>query len=203
MLNLNDAGSAAVFDLIPAGTIATVQMIIRPGGAGEDGWLKRSADGGSEGLDCRIHRRRHRICQAQNLAVPDPERHHRRPRRSCGDLAQLLRGIVESAFDIKPDDASEAAQQKRNRMDVADFNNLRFIARISIEKSKDPAYRRQEQARGGHSRHEGLEGRRAAPGVDTDGLAGRGGGGSTGPGRGSWQARAGHCKAGLGAQRQG
>ena len=25
-------------------------------------------------------------------------------------------------------------------MDLADFNNLRFIARISIEKSKDPAY---------------------------------------------------------------
>ena len=26
----------------------------------------------------------------------------------------LLRGIVESAFNIKPDDVSEAAQQKRN-----------------------------------------------------------------------------------------
>ena len=30
--------------------------------------------------------------------------------------------------------------KKRSRMDVADFNNLRFIARISIEKSKNPAY---------------------------------------------------------------
>ena len=52
----------------------------------------------------------------------------------------MLRAIVESAFDIKPNDVSEAAQQKRDRIDLADFNNLRFIARISIEKSKDPAY---------------------------------------------------------------
>jgi hypothetical protein len=51
----------------------------------------------------------------------------------------LLRGIVESAFNIKPDDASEAAQQKR-KVDLAGFNNLRFIARISIEKSRDPKY---------------------------------------------------------------
>ena len=51
----------------------------------------------------------------------------------------LLRGIVESAFGIKPDDLSEGAQQKR-KVDLAGFNNLRFIARISIEKSKDPAY---------------------------------------------------------------
>ena len=52
----------------------------------------------------------------------------------------LLRAIVESAFDIKPNDVSEAAQQKRDRIDFPDFNNLRFIARIVIEKSKDPAY---------------------------------------------------------------
>ena len=53
-LNLNDAGPQRSFDLIPAGTIATVQMMIRPGGAGEGGWLKRSADGGSEALDCEF-----------------------------------------------------------------------------------------------------------------------------------------------------
>ena len=29
-------------------------MVIRMGGAGEDGWLKRSANGGSEGLDCEF-----------------------------------------------------------------------------------------------------------------------------------------------------
>ena len=39
------------FDLIPHGTIATVIMHIRPGGAGEDGLLKRSKNGDCEMLD--------------------------------------------------------------------------------------------------------------------------------------------------------
>ena len=29
-------------------------MTVRAGGAGEGGWLKRSADGGSEALDCEF-----------------------------------------------------------------------------------------------------------------------------------------------------
>jgi len=48
----------------------------------------------------------------------------------------VLRAILESARNIKPDDQSEAAKNKR-RAEFADFNNLRFIVRIGIEKSKD------------------------------------------------------------------
>ena len=51
-LNLNDAGPQRSFD--PANTIATVQMLIRPGGCGEGGWLKRFGDGSAEGLDCEF-----------------------------------------------------------------------------------------------------------------------------------------------------
>ena len=51
----------------------------------------------------------------------------------------LLRGILELARNIKPDDVSEEAAAKR-KAELADFKNLRFIARISIEKSKDPAF---------------------------------------------------------------
>ena len=38
-------------ELIPADTIASVQLRIRPGGVGEDNLLKRSKDGGCEMLD--------------------------------------------------------------------------------------------------------------------------------------------------------
>ena len=48
-------------------------------------------------------------------------------------------GIVEIAYGINPNDHSEAAAKRRN-VEIADFNNLRFIARVGIEKSKDPAY---------------------------------------------------------------
>jgi hypothetical protein len=139
MLNLNDAGPQRNFGPIPANTIATVQMIIRMGGAGEGGWLKRSADGGSEGLDCEFtvvdtEYAKRKIFQFMVLnGTTDGH-------AKAAEISRaLLRGIVESAFGIKPDDLSEGAQQKR-KVDLAGFNNLRFIARISIEKSKDPAY---------------------------------------------------------------
>jgi hypothetical protein len=139
-LNLNDAGPQRSFDLIPAGTIATVQMIIRPGGTGEGGWLKRSADGGSEALDCEFvvvdtQYAKRKIWMLLTLnGTTDGHA------EAAGISRTLLRAIVESAFDIKPNDVSEDAQQKRDRIDFPDFNNLRFIARIGIEKSKDPAY---------------------------------------------------------------
>jgi hypothetical protein len=47
----NTAGEQRSFDVIPDGTIAVVQMNIRPGGAGENGLLKRSKNGDCEGLD--------------------------------------------------------------------------------------------------------------------------------------------------------
>jgi len=52
--DFNDAGPQKNFDVIPANTTVSLQMTIRPGGAGDGGWLKRSADGGSEGLDCEF-----------------------------------------------------------------------------------------------------------------------------------------------------
>ena len=55
-------------ELIPAGLIATVQMRIREGGGGEDGVLKRSKNGESEYLDCRIHPGRRQARQNEILA---------------------------------------------------------------------------------------------------------------------------------------
>src|SRR5437870_4332538 len=55
MMDFNDAtGKQRSLDLIPHGTIATVQIKVRPGTAGEGGWLKRSKDGNSEALDLEL-----------------------------------------------------------------------------------------------------------------------------------------------------
>ena len=138
-LNLNDAGPQRSFDLIPANTIATVQMLIRPGGCGEGGWLKRFGDGSAEGLDCVFtvvdsEYAKRKVWQTMILSGTTDGH------AKAAEISRaLLRGIIESAFNIKPNDLSEAAQKKRTA-DLADFNNLRFIARISIEKSRDPAY---------------------------------------------------------------
>ena len=52
--DFNSAGEQHNFDVIPANTICRLQMIIRPGSAGAGGWLKPSADGASQGLDCEF-----------------------------------------------------------------------------------------------------------------------------------------------------
>ena len=45
-IDLNGAPEQRSIDLIPDGTITTVQVTIRPGNAGADGWLKHFKDGG-------------------------------------------------------------------------------------------------------------------------------------------------------------
>jgi hypothetical protein len=138
-LDLNNAEPPRGFDLIPSGTIATVQMMIRNGGIGEGGWLKRSADGSCDGLDCEFtvvdgEYAKRKIWQL--LILSGTTDGHGK----AGEISRtFLRAVLESARDIKPNDVSAAAQAKR-KAEIADFNNLRFIARIFIEKSKDPAY---------------------------------------------------------------
>src|SRR4051794_34123847 len=89
-------------DLIPDGTVATVQLTIRAGGAGEGGLLKRSKDGGCEMLDAE-------------LAVVDGPQVKRKlwermiiagttsGHEKAAEISRAkLRAIIESARGIKP-----------------------------------------------------------------------------------------------------
>ena len=51
--DFNNAPAQRSFDVIPDSTVATLQLTVRPGGA-SDGWLKRSKNNDSEGLDCEV-----------------------------------------------------------------------------------------------------------------------------------------------------
>lgn len=138
-LDLNDADPLRSFDLIPIGTIVTAQMTIRPGGAGEDGWLKHSADGGCEGLDLEFtvvdgEYAKKKFWQFAILTGSTTGH------ATAAEITRsFLRGVLESARGVKANDVSPAAYAKR-KAEVADFNGLRFIGRIYVEKSKDPNY---------------------------------------------------------------
>src|SRR6188768_1852971 len=55
VLDLNQAPvQTDKFDLIPDNTVVPVQLVIRPGNAGEGGWLKRSKAGDSMGIDAEF-----------------------------------------------------------------------------------------------------------------------------------------------------
>jgi hypothetical protein len=129
-LDFNDAGEQR--SLIPAGTIVTLQMSVRPGGAGDGGWLKQSANGASEGLDAEFlivdnQYAKWKLWQLYTLHGTTPGHDE------AGKISRsTLRAILESARGIKPDDTSEAAEAARKASSWGDFNGLRFIARLGV-----------------------------------------------------------------------
>jgi hypothetical protein len=135
--DFNSAGEQRNFDVIPANTICTLQMIIRPGGAGDGGWLKPSADGASEGLDCEFvvvdePYAKRKLWQRYTLHGTTPGH------EQAGEISRnTLRAILESARGIKPGDTSAAAQAARKVNSWADFENIRFVARLGVRPPQD------------------------------------------------------------------
>ncbi|MGO9049403.1 MAG: hypothetical protein ACLP19_27180 [Xanthobacteraceae bacterium] len=136
-LDFNNAGEQRSLDVIPANTICTLQMTVRPGAVGDGGWLTRSSDGASEGLDCEFtvvngQFAKRKLWQRLTLRGTTPGH------ETAGEIPRnMLRAILESARGIKPDDKSEAAQTARKAASWGDFNNLRFVARIGVRPPKD------------------------------------------------------------------
>jgi hypothetical protein len=130
--DFNDAGEQKSLDVIPAGTVVTLQLTIRAGNAGDDGWLKRSADQNSEGLDCEFvvtdgQYAKRKLWQLYTIRGTT-EGHDK-----AGKISRdTFRAILESARGIKPSDTSEAAQNARKVTGWGDFDKLRFIARLGV-----------------------------------------------------------------------
>jgi hypothetical protein len=137
MLDFNTAEPQRDMSLIPDGETAVVQINVRPGHAGEGGWLKRSKAGDSEMLDCEF------------TVVDGPYAKRKfwtmftlggttEGQQKAGDISgSRIRAILESARGVKPDDQSDAAKAARQIGDWGDIDGLRFIAKIGVEKGKD------------------------------------------------------------------
>jgi hypothetical protein len=131
----SDAPEQRGDELIPADTVATLQMKIRPGGVGEGGLLTRSKDGLCEMLDCEfvvvdgpyIKRK----LWERFVLVGTTDGHE----TATGISRGRLRAVLESARGIKPDDMSDAARKARTA-ELSDLDGMRFIARIGVEKGK-------------------------------------------------------------------
>ena len=122
-------------ELIPHGTIATVQMRIRPGNAGPNGLYKRTAKGDAEMLDCEFvvldgPYAKRKVYDTFLLVGTTPGQ-----QEMVLTNRGRLKKILESARGIKPDDMSPQARAARTAS-VKDFDNLTFIAKIGIEKGK-------------------------------------------------------------------
>jgi hypothetical protein len=133
--NFNNDGEQRAFDVVPDNTLCTVQMTIRPGGAGLDGWLTRAKDGQSSHLNCEFvvvdgsHAKR----KFWTRLTVEGENHAEAVERS----RETLRAMLESARGIRPDDKSAEAQAARSPKSWADFDGLRFVVRIGVEPPKN------------------------------------------------------------------
>jgi hypothetical protein len=120
-------------ELIPHGTIATVQMRIRPGGVGEDGMCKRTKNGDAEMLDCEFviidgeHAKRKFWGTFLTEGTTDGQK------QMAVETRNRLKKILESARGIKKGMPAEQARALY-QADLKDFDNLVFVAKIGVEK---------------------------------------------------------------------
>jgi|SRR5215471_2116302 len=122
-------------ELIPHGTVATLSIHLRPGGAGEGGLLKRSKDGGCEMLDIEFTvvdgLYKNRKLWQYFVVDGTTDGHAEAVKISHG----VLKAILDSALGLKPDDMSPQAHAART-VDYKDFEGKTFIGKIGIEKGK-------------------------------------------------------------------
>jgi hypothetical protein len=131
----NTAGEQRSFDVIPDGTIAVVEMTIRPGNAGEGGLLKRSQNGKCEGLDAEfivVEGEHYKRKFWSFMVVAGTEDGHA---QAADITARKLRAILESACGIRPTDVSEAAKKVRVA-EYSDFDGIRFMAKLGVEPAR-------------------------------------------------------------------
>lgn len=136
MFDLNTAEASAPRDsLIPHGTIVPVHMTVRPGGAGDGGWLKRSAKGALM-IDAEFTVLEGEFAKRKfwSYFVLDGETDGQ---KSAGAISRSnIRAIVESAKGIKPSDADEKAVAGRRLNGFEDLDGLRFWCAVKLEKGQ-------------------------------------------------------------------
>jgi len=119
--------------LIPDDTIATVSIHIRAGGVGEDGMLKRSANGECEMLDSEFtvldgsYKDRRFWHNLLLVGTTDGQK-----QMAASNLG-VLKAILDSALGLMPNDVSAEARAART-VSIKWFDGKRFIARIGVEK---------------------------------------------------------------------
>lgn len=136
-MDFNDAPSQREGDLIPNGTIAPVQMTVRPGGHGPGGFLKRTNDGSGLMLDCEFVVLEGPQAKRKFWGMYMMEGNGSDGHAKAVDIARAaLRAILESARGVRPDDMSDSARAARSVAGFGDFDGIRFIGKIGIETGK-------------------------------------------------------------------
>jgi hypothetical protein len=133
---------AAQFELIPANTLAKVHLIIRPDAAGPDGWHTQSQASDALYLSTEAvilegpYAKRHVFTR---IGIKGKSVNERGEDTYANRGRSLIRGILESARGVHPDDSSDRARAARTIRSLGDLNDLTFVAKIGIDRDRrDP-----------------------------------------------------------------
>lgn len=138
--NFNDAEDQRTFPLIPKGTLTKVRMTIRPGGFDDPqqgwtgGYATRNEQTGSVYLSAEFvvlegEYARQRLWSLIGLySAKGPE---------WGHMGRsFIKGVLNSARGLHPDDHSEAAKTARCIHDFSELDGIEFVAKVDVEKDQ-------------------------------------------------------------------
>ncbi len=138
--DFNDADQQRSGELIPDKIICKIQMTIRPGAAGPEGWLTPSNSSDAEYLNCEYTILEGPFANRKfwgNLVVSGGKQNDK-GQSIAGEITRAtLRAMLESSRNIQPSDMSDAACVKRRVESYSEFDGMIFIGKIGIEKGKD------------------------------------------------------------------
>lgn len=139
-MDFNTAESNSGFDIIPANTVAPLIMTIRPGSAGEGGWetASKTSDAAYLNVEFAVTAGPFKGRKFwQNMVVSGGKTDENGNSKAGSITRSALRGILESARRIKPDDMSDEAKAKRIVQGYGDFSGVEFVGKIGVEPAKD------------------------------------------------------------------
>jgi hypothetical protein len=136
--DFNDAGEQQSFELIPKGTLAKVRMTIRPGAYDDPaqgwtgGYATRNDKTGSVYLDCEFVVLEGRFARRKMWSLIGL---HSPKGPEWGNMGRaFIKGILNSARGVHPNDDSPKAQNARRIQGLAELDGIEFVARIDWEK---------------------------------------------------------------------
>jgi hypothetical protein len=167
--DFNDAEHQQSFDLIPKGTVARVRMTIKPGGYNDPsqgwtgGWATRNDETGAVYLACEFVVLEGPFARRKlwsNIGLHSPK-----GPTWTGMGRSLLRAILNSARNVRPDDNSPQAAAARRIQGFHELEGIEFVAKIDVERDGrgDPRNIIKQAVEPGQSDHPGDSG--SAPGA--------------------------------------
>ena len=144
--DFNSADDQASFDLIPKGTVVKVRMTIKPGGFDDPnqgwtgGYATRNAATGSVYLNAEFIVTEGPYAKRRLWSLIGLHSNNGPNWANMG--RSFIKGILNSARGLRPDDQSPQAQNARRIAGFADLDGIEFVGKVDWEKdvSGDPKH---------------------------------------------------------------